>query len=315
MKKTFKVIIIIVLCLGVILIGTGLVITKGNLKGIFEEETRVSKRIDETVAVTSLSLEIASDDVEFYTSEDTNVHIDYWDSDKRPYVYTCEGGTATLKQSLTIKKWFNWFGIWNKKTVKVYLPASVNQNLSVKISSGELKIEECPVNVNIMNIHISSGDVKINNACVNIAYINMSSGNITLTKFTAENINANLSSGHFYLTNSTVIGKIDLNQSSGSNQINGCTINELSVDMSSGKLNAGNLIVNSVNAELSSGDVNLRIKGEPSDYRIEIDLSSGKSSIEGKGTNFSGSDLKWGTGSKIIDCESSSGDVKITFID
>lgn len=316
MKKAFTIIILVIMGLGVILVGSGLIITKGNLSEMFEDETRVNKRIDETVEVSSLTLDIPSDNVEFFTSEDANVHIDYWDSDKRPYTYTCESGTATLKQNLTIKNWFNWFGVWNVKTVKVYLPASVNKNLSIKLASGDIAIEECPITVDNLNINISSGNANVSDASVNSANIDMSSGKITLKNLIAANINADLTSGDFNLTDSTVTGTLDLDQTSGSDNINDCSINKIYVKISSGEMNADNLTVNDFNADISSGDIDLRIKGEPADYSIDIDLSSGSANIKGKGTDIrSDLDLKWGTGSKLITCETSSGDIVITFID
>jgi len=313
MKKVVTVILVSLLAVGIILVGVGLILSKGDFSALFEQDVRTEKHIDETETVTAFSIDIASDDIELYPSEDGLLHIDYWDSERRPFVYSYSGGTAKLEQPNDYKSWFSW-GINAGKTIKVYVPATVTTTFSVKVASGSVEDKGCMLNVSHLSLKLSSGDVKFLQTTATTVDIDMSSGNASLEGFTSDNISVNLSSGNFTLKDSQISGLLDADLSSGNVSIKDSAVRTLRSDISSGNLTASNLITDSVNASASSGNITLYLAGSSADYSCDIDLSSGNALIQGEGVNLSvHSDIQYGTGAKHIDCETSSGDIKIYF--
>jgi DUF4097 and DUF4098 domain-containing protein YvlB len=103
--------------------------------------------------------------------------------------------------------------------------------------------------------------------------------------------------------------------SSGGIILKNCDITELSAVTSSGDIEADGLISDNITAETSSGNIDLEIVGNAADYSIGIDISSGNINLSGNGILLqTESDLTWGTGTKRIDCDSSSGNIDIKFV-
>lgn len=313
MKKLLKITIVAVLALGLILIGAGLIISKGNIGGVFAKESRTESRIDETETVTSLKLSVDSDNIELYPSEDGKLHIEYWNSDKRPYLYDFSDGVAELKQQSSIQSWFD-FTRHTIKTVKVFAPESITDTLSIKLSSGSLQSKGYAPSVQSLNIQISSGDAVMAQCSAENALVKVASGSIAFTEINVENIDINISSGNFALSHSQISGKLDIDMASGDANITNCEIGILKSDISSGTINAKSVTASSVNCRAASGDIVLRLNGAASDYSVDIDLSSGQALLDIAGqTMKADKGLEWGNGAKKIYCKSASGSVKIYF--
>lgn len=294
MKKAIIITVIVIVSIGVLLTGTGLILTKGDFSKAFQADIRTQKFIDETQTVTSLKLSISADNVEFYPSTDNLLHIDYWDSENRPFVYTYINGEAELKQTANYISWFS-IGNYVDKTVKVYVPASLSESLTVSLSSGNLKNFGSVINVETINI-------------------NMSSGNVIFDNITAQNFYVHMSSGYFNLADSQINTLLDLKLSSGGVNLEDCYIKSLKTVISSGDISSIGLETTSINMVTSSGDVNLHLNGEAQDYTMNMITSSGNISIEGTGASIKAQDqLQWGDGEYDIYCRSSSGDIRIYF--
>lgn len=293
MKKVILIIIITIFSLGVILAGTGLILTNGDFSKAFQADVRTEKTVDETRVVTSLKLSISADNVDFYPSTDGLLHIEYWDSEKTPYVYTYLNGVAELKQTTSFS-WFS-FGVFVIKTVKVYVPASLSDTLTVSLASGNLHNYGSVLNVETVNINISSGNVNFDN-------------------ITAEDIYVNMSSGYFNISNCQINDTLDIKLSSGGVDLQDSYVKTLKTFISSGDVSSSGLETTSVNMTTSSGDVDLHLVGEAQDYTMNLTTSSGKISIEGAGTSIKAQDqLQWGNGEYNIICRSSSGNISIYF--
>lgn len=313
MKKAVTITLVVILSLGLILVGVGLIVSKGNLGGVFAKDVRTEKSIDEAETVTTLKLSISSDDLELYPSDDGKLHIEYWDSEKRPYVYSINGGTAELKQQNNIKSWLDW-GIHETKTVKVFAPESITGTLSIQLSSGSVQSKGYIPDVELLKINVSSGDASIGQCTAANADINMASGSITVTGITADNLDVKMASGNFTLSDSQISGMLDIDMSSGDADIDNCEIGSLKSSISSGTVDANAVSASSINCRASSGNIILRLNGASADYSVDIDLSSGHGLIDIGGQAIKGdNDLEWGGGAKSIYCKSSSGDVKIYF--
>lgn len=293
MKKGIIIIIVTIFSLGVVLAGIGLILSNGDFSKAFQADVRTEKTVDETRDVTSLKLSISADNVEFYPSADGLLHIEYWDSEKTPYVYTYLNGASELKQTTSFS-WFS-FGSFVTKTVKVYVPTSLSDTLTISLSSGNLYNYGSVLDVETINISISSGNVNFDN-------------------ITAEKIFVDMSSGYFDISNCQINDTLDIKMSSGGVNLKDCYIKSIETVISSGDITSSGLEATYINTFTSSGDVNLHLIGEPQDYTMNMTTSSGNISIEGAGTSIKTHDqLQWGSGEYSIICRSSSGNINIYF--
>lgn len=310
--KILVIILSVILVLGLLLAGVGLIITGGNLNTIFQNDVRTEKNVDETHSVSSLKVTSLADTIELYQSEDEFLHIDYWDSELSPFSYSCENGVAELKQVSTFKSWFN-FGSFENKIIKIYVPSSLTNELSINLASGDVTNSGCVINVQTLKLNLSSGNVTLSGITASTLDIDNSSGDVALTTLSAETATVKLSSGHITLTNA-VITNADFLSSSGGITLIDCNVTTLTAGLSSGDITAVNLISDSIKTNISSGSTDIQIAGNAVDYSIKVDISSGSVSLSGTGIALqTESDMSWGTGAKSVDCTSSSGNVRITF--
>ncbi|NLT18659.1 MAG: DUF4097 domain-containing protein [Clostridiales bacterium] len=313
MKKAIIITLVSVLSLGLILTGTGLILTKGDLSQIFKKDVRTEMKVDETAVVSSLTLSVASDDIKLYPSPDTFLHIEYWDSENYPFEYSFQDGKAQLIQKNDISQWFNW-AIREEKTVKVYCPVSLTNTLSITLSSGTLEDMDSSISCSKIEIDISSGDVTLKPSQTDSFEADIASGSLKIDGLTSSNASINVSSGSFDMTNSTITGALDITISSGDAKIEDSSINTLESQLTSGSLNSNRISINSADCVTTSGDITLRLTSSGSNYSVNIDIVSGQALINDGVQNIqSSSGLNWGTGEQSIYCKTTSGDVKIYF--
>ncbi len=310
MKKAFIIIISIIAGLGVLLTGAGLIVTKGDLSSIFKSETRTEAHIDETLPIDSLEIRLSSDNVEFLISEDEFLHIEYWNSDIYPITYSVENGKAKLIQDSTFRFVFSW----NVRTYtdKIYIPESLINSVYVNLASGSFT-SEISLDIATLNIRISSGEINLKNIEADEVNIDISSGDTCLEDVNFASADIDSSSGSVNIKNGT-IPSLDLNFSSGDITLTGCTVGNFVAKLSSGSVNTTDLVLDAADIDVSSGSITLRVAAPAADYSVDIDVSSGSVQLSGTGVNVhTDSDVGWGSGSKLIKCDSSSGDVKIYF--
>jgi len=284
----------IILCVGIFLIGTGLIITKGDLTIITNDERNINF-IDEENEITTLDIDISSDNIEFLISEDNKLHIEYYTCKRSPYNYSYENGKAKFfckKNNIFV----NVFNFGNNKQVKIFLPNTEIEQIFINCSSGNISNKDCIINVNNLNVSVSSGNIDLKNVTAEKSTLLTSSGNINLNNCSINEININVSSGNISLIDST--------------------LTTLNIKKSSGDLSSKNLISNFIECNTSSGNTILSLKGEIVDYSINVKDLSGNIMLisESKSINMkTKNNLNYGTGTNIIICNSSSGDVKIIF--
>jgi len=188
--------------------------------------------------------------VEFYPSNDGLLHIAYWDCDTNPFIYTYLDGTAELNETK------NYFTRLNKsnyesKTVKVYVPASLSDNLTVSLSSGSLYNNRSAMNVETININIYSGNVYFDN-------------------ITAENITVNMTSGYFNMANSQINDTLDIKLVTGGLNLQDSYIKAVKTVIEGGDVYSDGLETTSINMMISSGDVNMHLIGHMQDYTMKL---------------------------------------------
>src|SRR5574344_942520 len=132
--KKFFIALAIILGIGIVALGVAAVLYKTGTVNV--NETFEAKSVTENNEVNSVSVEIATDRVEFLPSEDGKLKIDYFDSDKRHYDSSYSDGTATFAYKQ--KSIFSFFFLRETKDVKIYLPDTVNGTVNITVASGEI---------------------------------------------------------------------------------------------------------------------------------------------------------------------------------
>lgn len=314
MKKVLIIVMVVVLCIGALLVGTALIMTKGNLAALGDDE-REAARIDETAEVLSLTIDISSDNIKLVASDDENFHVDYYTSVKRPYTFTCENGIATVasKGNLPV---FSMFSYNKPKDVVVYLPESLTQSVVIKTSSGDF-ISSKEMTIDSLYVKISSGNCTASNITAKTMDIHSSSGEVTITNCVVERTAMQLSSGNLRLIDCEV-ENINIDIASGNATLKNSTLTELDISVSSGNVNSERLVCSSIRSNNSSGNTSYNLVGKAADYTTSLRTSSGSLHLTSISENLAistQSSLSSGSGAGTINCKCSSGNVHVTFID
>lgn len=314
MKKLLIIIVVVVFCIGAVLVGTALIMTKGNLNALGDDE-REAARIDETLEVVSLIIDISSDNIKFVASDDENFHVDYFTSTKRPYSYSCESGIATFT-SKGVLPVFTFLNYNKAKQVIVYIPESVTESVVIKSSSGDFVCSK-EFTIKSFEIKINSGNCTISNLTTKTLDIHSSSGQVSMSSCTVERTEIQASSGNVKILECE-IANTNINVSSGNVTLKNSTLTILDIGISSGNVSSERLLCSSILSNNSSGNTSYNIVGKAVDYTTSLKTSSGSAYITSVSENVtlsSQASLSSGSGAGTINCRCSSGNVHVTFVD
>lgn len=314
--------LLIILVIGAVLLGIGYAAI-GGADGLYKlsgQGERTAKTVTEEQVVTSMQLHVSSDEVEFVAATDDKFKIEYYDYEEPVYTYSYDNGCAVFKsQPLSASNWLSLFRINtsnDERKFVVYVPSTLNDKMDINISSGDLSSSSITISVNSLYIDVSSGDVSISNITADNVDCHTSSGNIALGSVTTDKLNCKTSSGSITLNNATAT-TTTLKTSSGDININDSTIGTVTVDVSSGGMSGDNIGLDSLSVDISSGPVNLKLAGAVADYSIRTEISSGNTTLldkDGKTLLSTGDDTLYGSGSKTVDIDVSSGNVLLKFL-
>lgn len=281
-----KKIIILVL----IITGAYIVFNQSNVNawwsfGEKSTETKVTNRID------SIEIDVSGASTTIIPDYDNTVRAELDGKGK----VTVEKSGDTIKVELK-KKWLEGFGFFNKSKLTIYIPDDYDQNLQIKVGSGNLNFsgpsEKNPMEFEQLSLDIGSGNVQLNNLVAKTFQHDSSSGNIQIDGLTTEK-------GFFDISS----GNVGLRHYSG----------ELKADVSSGNLDVEiDKLKGDIEIDISSGRATLDLPKD-ADFTLEGEVTSGniqsdfqldkedKNSIQGRN----------GTGKYNIDLDVSSGNIVI----
>lgn len=312
MKKAIIIIFSVILCVGIALVGTALIMTKGNISMLINED-REFLSIEESQVVVALAVNITADTIKIVASGDDKLHIEYYQRTNHPYTYTYENGKATFEneEKLSFIQGLNFV---KSKDIIIYLPESVKQSITIKCASGNV-VSEIDFDIENLTVELSSGNYTAKNIVTNIMNIDMSSGNLTLNNCKAESSTLQVTSGNMNILDCE-IADTDINIVSGDVKINNSTIGSLNIISSSGDISTENLICQTLKSNNISGNSTFKLSGKAVDYTISLKTTSGKLSLNSPSENLSQTStgqLNNGSGAATINCLCTSGNIKIEF--
>lgn len=336
----------IILILAIVLIGSVFTGCRGrhlfNVNGsnVLKKEDAKDYTVEKTKVdiINKIDINTRIADIELIQDDDFYVEIDYsyW---KEAPEYTIEDGVLYFDDSKTLPNSYSInFNLHN--SIKVYLPeGAALEKVALNTSSGDIEVEGFLADQ--LDIDVAYGDFTLRDAAAIQCDIRLSSGNSKITDFSTSEFDYKNSYGNAKFTNinsndlnllpnNTESENFDVTMSSGDININKLYSNCTSISNSYGNVSCEEVTSNEFNAALSSGnidldkadlkditisnsygDVTLNLTGTKDNYMMDLDTSYGKITMDGK--DYDEHLIVENGGSRSIDVDLSSGDVKIDF--
>lgn len=256
----------------ILMIGIGMIFNNFSLlgNGIDDSDSISLKSIDDIIVKGS------SEDIRIIKSNDNDLTAELTgksigSSFNKPKVEIKKSGnTVTVRVKRSIFQMFSS----SKLELDVFISDDYKDDLSLNLSSGNLKMEE-RFDVNILDIDISSGEMLIDEINSDEAKINVSSGSLTIKSFTGD-IDGEISSGDVEIDYLEFDNDIKFHASSGSVEI---ALPEGSdFDLSASK-SSGSIKVEFDLNDSSKSDDKVRGTAGNGGNKIDLDVSSGSISI------------------------------------
>lgn len=205
----------------------------------------------------SIYVSTDSADVTFLRSEDGKASVVCSELTKTKHAVSVENGTLTVKRTDT-RKWYEYIGIFSKKErVTVYLPKSEYDSLTVKGSTGSVRLPEELLFRNI-DVAISTGYVICFSDTAELMKLKTTTGHIQIRNATVGSMELMVSTGDVDLTSVTVTDKIDVKVSTGDIEFSGVRCKSLVSTGSTGEVELKDVIATGLfSIERSTGDIEL----------------------------------------------------------
>lgn len=309
------------LCFGAALLILGLgVSAAGYVSGAVRDikAPRSAPTSTETLDISAkdlnfLNISLSSEDVNFYPSQDENLHIVYPVREDVTYEYGADGRTYEFYSSNSSRSW-NWFrielGFWQRDDaqVSVYLPQGMGVQLNT--TSGDVTAQNLAAD--LVSISTISGEIELGSFSADTLTATSTSGEIDVNYGTiAAGVHCSSTSGHIELINTDISTSLYCSTTSGEVDLQGVTIGSTTRDAAdlnsiSGDLSLENVIIQGglslsttsgeidlapatvfgdIDAESTSGDVSLNLVGAPAHRIDHTSSTSGGISVTGGDEN------------------------------
>ena len=238
MKKSVKT----KLCLAASFVLSGLLLFVGVMTALgwdfkklqtVEYETKQYK-ITETVQ--SLSIKGSTGNVMILPTQEAAARVVCYEKTGVSNSVSVQDGVLTIEEAET-KKWYQFLSIsFEKPTVTVYLPQGEYGCISIKMSTG---------------------DISLQNLAANEVSLGLSTGDIELRGVSCHNFKAKTSTGDIELYNVLASQKMSIETSTGDVELHGCDGAELDITTSTGSVEGSLLSSKEFFVETSTGKVDV----------------------------------------------------------
>lgn len=292
MKKRTIWIIIALCCviIGTIIFVSGMSKIDWNFKklGSYNFETNAYEIVDE---FNKIEINAKTANINFQLAEDGECKVVCYENKKEKHLTSVDNGVLKINYT-NEKRWYDYLHILsNSPKITVYLPDLDNITLTIKVSTGDVKLPSdftfesisisgstCHVkcyasSINQTKIHVSTGDIIIENATAKNYDLHVSTGYAKITNVNCENIVSTGSTGDIKLNNVIASEKISIERSTGKVKFYRCDANELKIITSTGDVE-GTLLSDKVFiVKSNTGDID--VPSSITGGRCEITTSTG----------------------------------------
>jgi DUF4097 and DUF4098 domain-containing protein YvlB len=316
MGKLFKV------ALALFLIGVGVfaiftAISEEPIWGTIDDEDYVyNELLYDADEFTGFNFDFYNRDFFVVATEDDQIKVEYYTSEKDTVTVTDSGDTLTLKNEV---EWiFQLFGGWRTilnddiiYDVTIYVPDSMVYDIDFNTSNGSFYMSDIQ-NVGDLDFDTSNGVIILEN-CENTSInLDTSNGRISLTNCITDSIDVSTSNGTIELEEVTTSGLIKLRTSNGKILLTDLEAGVINAKSSNQRITAINIKCTDVTLDTSNGSISLSIYGDKDDFEVYMDTSNGDMTYDG--IEVSQEHFNNG-GDYTIDLDTSNGDIVLTFIE
>ena len=257
MSKKMKIWLIIAASLvlvGGIIFGVMMTILKWDFKQLSTTKYETNNyKIDENYE--NISIVSGSADIEFILCESSESSVICHELENVNHSVTVQNDTLVI-EVIDKRKWYEYIGInFGTPKITVYVPQSENSGLSIRSSTGHVKI---PKDFKFENIDISqtTGDVKNYASASGIIRIKTSTGDIHVENVFAGMLDFSVSTGRVTVSNVSCEGDVTIDVSTGNTNITDTQCQNFISYGSTGGISMKNVIATSkFSIERSTGDV------------------------------------------------------------
>lgn len=196
----------------------------------------------------------------------------------------------------------------NNPYITITTPYEDYTDFKVKTSTGDVTVTDVKFEG---EIKASTGDIRINSGELGYVDITTSTGDITVDKIKSVSITANTSTGETRLINSSVSEKLFINTSTGDIELSNDTLGRFEVEGSTSDVTVNNSEIDKVKISVSTGEVSLGLKGDETDYSLDLHSSTGD--IEIGNDEYDKNLVREKNTANTIYVHTSTGDIDIDF--
>jgi len=313
--------ILVGICLGI----ASLAISGGDFSFYQrEDDYEVKTREFDADAVTSLVIDEPSHDVRILRSDDETFRITYYESEKSTcrFDQSADGRLRISRHNERRWHFFFWGFNLNDHSTVIELPASFTGNISIKQTSGDLRISGITLSGDItatltsgnailsdvtaarLDLTQTSGDLKLGGGSFESVSIQHTSGDIEITGMEANTLRLSSVSGDIDAESIRAAADIYVKTTSGKIMLSDVTTDgTLSCHSTSGNTILKQTACGDAEFSAVSGDIRAEIIGTEEEYFISTSTTSG--SVRVPPTHGR---------EKRITARTTSGDIRITLI-
>lgn len=306
MKKFFIIAACVLIVAGIIVCAVGYASGGFDIKAMKEASTRYEEFDPD--GVEQIFVSETSDDVIFKPSEDGLIHIEYREAENVTHTSSLENGKLTVRRIKTnpdaFRFWLTDLFSFVDGRVIVFIPEGLVCSLECKCSSGDISVSD--LELSTLTLSLSSGDIKVENCSSGAAVISGTSGDIRVSRLTVDgDLTVTLTSGEISCSDIVCSGSAALKATSGDISVSSLTAEgAFNCKVTSGDIDISSLASPDITVKNTSGDINLTVLGDEKEYRVSAEASSGDVDAP-----------RSSKGDKSLDVKTSSGDIKVEFID
>lgn len=200
----------------------------------------------------NISIVTDTADIEFIPSKDLETLIVCNENKNLKHSVIVEDDTLLIEINDT-RKWYEYIGIsFNTPKITIYIPEGDYDALSIKSSTGDIKIAKDFVfksvgintstgdvdnyasSLDFIKINTSTGDISVKNVFANIIDLSVSTGDINITNTNCKNFISRGDTGSVILKNVIATEKLLIESDTGDVKFDGCDSSDILVKTDTG---------------------------------------------------------------------------------
>ena len=309
------------LIIGAVLLLIGVILFTGVMKVAAWDFSKLStinyvtNNYDITESYNNISIISDTADINLLPSENGKTLVVCYEQKKMAHSVSVTDNTLKISVVDT-RKWYDYIGIsFGTPKITVYIPKGEYEALSIKESTGDIKIPQ-DFYFESIDILASTGDIK-NYASAKNTKIKTDTGDILLEKTKTNLLSLSVSTGNIKVLDVACEGDIRIKVSTGHAKLIGTTCQNLISSGNTGDIYFENVIASQkLNVDRSTGDIKFE-KCDAGELSIKTDTGDVRGSLLSEKVFFAQTDTgkinipKTTSGGKC-EINTSTGDIKIS---